>query len=140
MRSIPTSGRVKPADNPDTAFFWEGTAQGQLLLQRCNTCTELRHPPDPACGACGSLDWSTHRASGRGHLYSYTVLHRPAAPGFAEPAVCVVIELEEGLRMVSNVAAEPEDLQIGEPMEVEFVHQAEGWTAPVFRCVKGTRS
>jgi hypothetical protein len=72
--------------------------------------------------------------SGRGTLYSYTVVHHPLPPGFVEPAIVGVIELEKGIRFVSNIVdVEPESLKIGEPLEVYFLEQEEGWTAPQFR-------
>ena len=72
--------------------------------------------------------------SGRGTLYSYMVLHHPLPAGFDQPAIVVVVELEEGVRLVSNIAgATAESLRIGEPLEVFFLPQAEGWTAPQFR-------
>jgi uncharacterized OB-fold protein len=72
--------------------------------------------------------------SGQASLYSYMVLHHPLPPGFDEPALVVVAELAEGVRLVSNlVDPGEEELAIGEPLEVCFVAQEEGWTAPQFR-------
>jgi uncharacterized OB-fold protein len=120
--------------SPDTEFFWEGARQGKLLAQRCSACQELRHPPGPACPYCHSLDYEITELSGRGVLYSYMVQHHPLAPGFTGPAIVVVVELDEGIRLISNlVDVDPEDVKIGEPLEVLFVDQEEGWTAPQFR-------
>jgi uncharacterized protein len=130
----PTKGRMQPAMNSDTQFFWDAAAEGRLVIQRCTACGRLRHPPGPACPQCRSLDWDTLESSGRGTLYSYTVVYHPLAPGFDDPATVVVVELEEGVRVVSNlIEAEAAPLQIGEPLEVFFVAQDEGWTAPQFR-------
>ena len=132
----PTSGRMRPVVNDDTRFFWDAAAQGRLVIQRCSGCGTLRHPPGPACRRCHSMEWDTVTASGRGTLYSYTVLHHPPAPGFDRPAVAVVVELDEGVRLVSNLNTDdPESLRIGEAVEVYFVPQDEGWTAPQFRRV-----
>jgi uncharacterized protein len=134
MAGMPTRGRIAPGMSTDTVFFWEGAKQRQLLIQRCRGCGKLRHPPAPACPSCHSLDWDTVQSSGRGALYSYTVAYHPAPPGFTGPAVAVIVELEEGIRLVSNlVDADPDTLMIGEPLEVFFVDQEEGWTAPHFR-------
>jgi uncharacterized OB-fold protein len=135
VTSLPTSGRIGPAANSDTQFFWDGTRAGRLLIQRCSDCQALRHPPGPACPHCHSLQWDTVEASGRGTLYSWTALHRPPALGFVDgPAVAVVVELAEGVRLISNIAdAEIDTLRIGEPLEVFFLEQDEGWTAPQFR-------
>jgi uncharacterized protein len=120
--------------NKDTEFFWAGVRERRLLIQQCSACRRLRHPPGPACAHCHSLDWGVAEASGRGELYSYTVLHHPKAPGFDDPAVAIVVQLDEGVRLVSNLAdAEPGALLIGEPLEVFFLDQDEGWTVPQFR-------
>ena len=134
MVTSPTAGRSVPAVSPDTEFFWAGARRGELLAQRCSACARLRHPPGPSCPYCGSLDYGISQLSGRGVLYSYTVQHHPPAPGFDAPALIVVVELEEGIRLVSNLAdADDEDVKIGEPLEVFFLDQEEGWTAPLFR-------
>jgi uncharacterized OB-fold protein len=132
--NTPTRGRSMPATSHDSRFFWDGAREGKLLVQRCSACGALRHPPGPACMYCHSLDSDVVELSGRGVLYSYTVQYHPLPAGFDEPPIVGVIELEEGIRFVSNVVGvERESLKIGEPLEVYFVDQAEGWTAPVFR-------
>jgi hypothetical protein len=120
--------------NEDTSFFWKAAAEGRLAIQRCSGCGLLRHPPGPACPSCQSLEWEPAEVSGRGTLYSYTVIHHPPAPGFDGPAIAAVVALEEGPRLISNITGtDPETLRIGEPLEVWFLPQAEGWTAPQFR-------
>ena len=52
----------------DDAFFWDGAAEGKLLIQRCTDCGTLRHPPAPMCGNCGSLAWDAAESSGRGRV------------------------------------------------------------------------
>ena len=118
----------------DNAFFWEGAKDHRLLAQRCTSCGRLRHPPGPACPFCHSLDWEAAELSGLGELYSYTIVHHPKPPGFDEPAVAVIVELTEGLRMASNLEdADAAPLRIGEPLEVFFLDQDEDWTVPQFR-------
>lgn len=132
--ALPTKGRIRPAMSTDTVFFWEGAKRHKLLIQRCTSCGNLRHPPAPACPSCHSLDWDTIEASGRGRLHSYVVHHHPPMPGFDGPAVVVLVDLEEGTRLVSNIAdVQPDQLCIGEPLEVFFLDQEEGWTVPQFR-------
>jgi uncharacterized OB-fold protein len=130
--TLPTSGPSGPAVTADTAFFWEGAQQHRLLIQRCTACRKLRHPPGPACPDCHSLDWESSEVSGRGRLHSYTIVHHPPPPGFTEPAVGIVVELEEGVRLISNLEGTT-PLRIGEPLEVTFLDQTEGWTVPQFR-------
>ena len=133
MSTLPTSGRVGPAVNSDTAFFWEGAQRRRLLIQQCAACKKLRHPPGPACQFCHSLEWQPTEVTGRGTLYSYTIAHHPKPPGFDEPAVAIIVELDEGVRIVSNLDDADAGLHIGEPLEVFFLDQEEGWTVPQFR-------
>lgn len=127
-------GRPRPAVNDDSAFFWEGARRGELLIQRCASCGELRHPPRPMCPACRSLEWDTLRASGRGTVFSYVVHHYPEVPGFETPYVVALVELAEGSRLVSNlVDADPGEVAIGMPVEVTFAAVDDEITLPLFR-------
>ena len=135
-RKAPTPPRPRPAINLDNQFFWDGVNEGQLLIQRCVKCAQLRHPPGPACPSCGSLEWDTVESSGKGTVYSYVVPHYPPAPMFGEDYVVVLIELEEGVRFVSNLVDVPStDVQIGMPVEVSFVPTDPELTLPLFRAV-----
>ncbi len=125
--------RPRPALTQDNAFFFEGAKRNELLIQRCSSCGTLRHPPRPACAKCRSFEWDTVTASGRGTVYSYVVNHYPQVPAFDYPLVVALIELEEGTRLVANVAGvEPEDMAIGMPVHVSFVAFDEELTLPVF--------
>ena len=121
-----TSGRVdrtklvRPQRNRDTEFFWEGTAAGELRIQKCNACGELRHPPGPMCPSCHAADRGHVVASGRGTVFSFLVHHAPQLPGKELPATLALIELEEGVRMVGEVVAGREGLAIGDPVQVVF--------------------
>ena len=126
--------RPRPSINRDNAFWFEGAENGQLLIQRCAACASLRHPPGPACAACGSFDWDTLEASGRGTVYSFTVNHHPQVPAFDYPLVVGLIELEEGVRLVANViGVEPDDVEVGLPVRVEFTVFDDELTLPQFR-------
>jgi hypothetical protein len=126
--------RPRPARSPDTAFFWEGVEAGRLLIQRCAACGHLRHPPGPMCPECLSLEWDTQKASGRGLVYSFVVAHHPPIPPFAYPNLIVLVELEEGTRLVSNlVGVDPAEAHIGMPVEVEFTRVEDDLVLPLFR-------
>jgi len=133
-RVTPTPGRPLPVPTPETAHFWEGTAQGELRLQRCRACSKPYFPPQPFCPACSGDDVEIVRASGRGTLHGYVINHR-AAPGFEAPYVIAVVELDEGPRLLTNlvdVAPDPESLPLDLPVEV--VYEAVGeMTLPMFR-------
>jgi len=126
--------RPLPVPTPETRHFWEGTAAGELRLQRCRACERAYFPPQPFCPRCTGTDVEVVRATGRGSLHSYVINHRPA-PGFEAPYVIAVVELEEGPRLLSNlvgVAADPDALPIDLPVVVAF--EAVGdVTLPLFR-------
>ncbi|MFB7502173.1 bifunctional MaoC family dehydratase N-terminal/OB-fold nucleic acid binding domain-containing protein [Streptomyces broussonetiae] len=136
-------GRPRPVVNRDNAGFWQGVAEHRLLIQRCTGCGTLRHPWLPGCNACGCLEWDTLEASGAGTVYSYVVMHHPPFPAFDPPYAVGLIELAEGVRMVSNVVGVPYDkVRIGLPVRVEFLSHEDDEGAlvlPVFRAVEGER-
>ncbi|MEU8928712.1 OB-fold domain-containing protein [Streptomyces sp. NPDC048409] len=140
-RPVRAPARPRPVVNRDNAGFWEGVAEGRLLIQRCTGCSTLRHPWLPGCNACGGLDWDTVESAGEGTVYSYVVMHHPPFPAFAPPYAVGLVELAEGVRMVSNVVGVPYDkVRIGLPVRVEFrrYEDEEGTlTLPVFRTVDG---
>ncbi|WP_422421513.1 bifunctional MaoC family dehydratase N-terminal/OB-fold nucleic acid binding domain-containing protein [Pseudomonas sp. GZD-222] len=130
--------RPLPGISDDTRFFWDGCAQGQLLIQRCTACSTLRHPPAPVCIKCHSFDWDSVQASGRGSLYSFVVMHYPVVAPFEHPNPIGLIELEEGVRLIAGlVGVEPGQLQIGQRLHVEFQTFDEQLTLPLFRLAKG---
>lgn len=133
-RTNPKSRRPRPVINRDNAGFWEGVARHQLLIQRCSGCGALRFPWLPGCNACGCLEWDTVEASGDGTVYSYVVMHHPPFPAFDPPYAVGLVELSEGVRMVSNVVGVPYDkVRIGMPVRLEFQRYDEELELPVFR-------
>lgn len=122
----------RPAITHDNAFFWEGLKQRKLLIQSFGG--RLVHPPMPACPETGSLDWTTVEASGRGTIHSFVVMHQPQLPGFEYPLPVVLVELEEGVRIVANmIDAKPEDVAIGKAVTVDFVEVEPDYILPAFR-------
>ena len=126
--------RPRPALTQDNRFFFEGAKEHKLLIQRCTNCGTLRHPPRPSCATCRSFEWDTVTASGRGTVYSFVVNHYPQVAAFDYPLVVALVELEEGTRLVANVAdITPGDISIGMPVVSTFVDFDEDLTLPVFR-------
>ncbi|MER5196312.1 bifunctional MaoC family dehydratase N-terminal/OB-fold nucleic acid binding domain-containing protein [Streptomyces sp. NPDC002755] len=129
--------RPRPVVNRDNAGFWEGVRRHRLLVQRCTACDTLRFPWLPGCNACGSAEWDTVEASGEGTVFSYVVMHHPPFPAFSPPYAIGLIELAEGVRIISNVVDVPYDkVRIGLPVELEFraYDDADGeLVLPVFR-------
>ncbi len=123
---------IPPTPDADDRYFWDGVAEGKLLLQRCASCRNLRQPPAPMCGECHSLDWDTQASTGRGHIYSWIGSHHPSEPD-AQPRVVILVELEEGVRMVSNLReASRDQIRNGLPVELFFVEE-DGVKLPQFR-------
>ena len=132
--------RARPKPTPETQHFWDGTAAGELRLQRCDACANVYFPPRPFCPSCASRKVSVFKASGKGKLYSYVINHRPAAPGFTPPYAIAVVELAEGPRMMSNIIdcpQTPEALELDMKLEVAFEALDDKITLPVFRPAKG---
>lgn len=137
--------RPRPVINRDNAGFWEGVAEHRLLIQRCRACETLRFPWLPGCNTCGGQEWDTVEASGEGTVYSYVVMHHPPFPAFTVsdhgadapgPYAVVLIELAEGVRMVSNVVGVSSDkVRIGMPVRLEYLAVDDELELPVFRVV-----
>jgi uncharacterized OB-fold protein len=113
MSSLPA---LAPAITPETSPFWRAAAAGSLTLPRCNECDRFIWYPRAFCPYCGAdrVTWTT--VTGRGHIYSCTVIRRAPHPAFASavPYALAVVELEEGVRMLVNVVASDVDhLAIG---------------------------
>lgn len=120
--------RPTPSIGPDNEAFWEGTAADELRIQRCTSCRRLRHPWQPACRHCHSLDHDYVVASGRGEIYSFVVHHHPPLPGFEPPFVIGLIEVEEGVRMVGEVVdVDRSDVHVGMPVRARFTPIGEGF-------------
>ena len=126
--------KPRPAVNLDNAFWFEAAAEHRLVVQRCQQCGTLRHPPGPCCPECQSFDWDAVEASGRGTLYSYVVSHHPRHPAFDHPLLIALVELEEGTRLITNlIGVTPDEVVIDMPLEVAW-HQADAQLSlPLFR-------
>jgi uncharacterized OB-fold protein len=126
--------RPAPIVTDDSAVFWDAAAEGRLVAQRCAACGALRHPPRPMCPHCHSLDVEVVTLSGRGRLYSYAILHHPQNPLFDYPVIGALVDLDEGVRLVSNLVDVDDDdgIRIGMPLAARFVPAASGATIPVF--------
>lgn len=122
------------------AEFYAHCAAGELRFQRCGECGTWRHPPRYRCAACGSGTWSWERSTGRGEVFSWTVTHQALDPAYADelPYAVVVVELEEGPRLVGNLRGmAPADLALGLAVEVELEPVADGIALTHFRPSRG---
>ena len=127
---------TRPVRNRDTEYFWEGTARGELRIQKCNACGLLRHPPGPMCPSCHAADRGYVVASGRGTIFSFLVHHAPKLPGRDLPLTMALVELEEGVRMVATVTGAPEDLAIGDVVVAGFDRLDDDTTLPTWEVLR----
>jgi uncharacterized OB-fold protein len=126
--------RPAPVFTPDSAFFWEGAREERLLAQRCAVCGRLRHPPRPMCPGCSSLDVDIVELSGRGTLYSAVALHYPQHPRFEYPVLGALVDLDEGIRLVTNVLdVSIDEAVLGMRVDVTVLAVEGGFRIPVFR-------
>ncbi|MGE5133960.1 MAG: OB-fold domain-containing protein [Gemmatimonadota bacterium] len=131
---------MRPQISPDTAFFWAGTAAGELRIQRCGGCGALRHPPGPMCPACGAAQRERGGetgylvAAGTGEVFSYVVHHHPPVPGKTLPLVIALVELPEGVRVLADMpGVDPARVQVGMPVRIGFDRIDDDLTLPVWR-------
>jgi uncharacterized OB-fold protein len=125
-----------PEPSDEDREFWDGVTKHELRAQRCSGCGALRWPPRPMCPDCNSVEHEWVKLSGRGTLYSYTVVMHPTHPSWEgrTPYLSILVELEEGMRMVSNLEAwrYGDDVTIDTPLVVSW-REVEGVTLPQFR-------
>jgi len=125
--------RPAPIVTEDSLAFWLAAAEGRLVAQQCAGCGRLRHPPRPMCPSCHSTEQTMVELAGTGVVYSYSVLHHPQNPAFTYPVLAVLVELDEGVRILSNlVGTDPGAVSIGLPVEVRFEPTGDGMAVPVF--------
>jgi uncharacterized OB-fold protein len=128
---------MRPVTSPDTAFFWAGTAAGELRIQACDHCGARRHPPGPRCPCCGTMATGSYAvAAGTGAVYSYVVHHHPPVPGKRLPVVVALVELPEGVRMTGELLGiAPDQVRIGLPVRAGLVRVDDGLALPAWRPV-----
>ena len=139
---------IRPMVNRDSQFFWDGTRERELRIQRCNACGVLRHPPGPACPACGAFDRGYVVAGGEGTVFSYVIHRHPPVPGKELPIVLALIDLDDpplaegsvpaggapSVRMVGEVAG-VDEVAIGDRLKVDWNIIDDELTLPIWRPV-----
>lgn len=124
-----------PRITPDSAPFWDAAKAGRLDLPFCTSCGKAHLPPGPVCPFCFSDRIAWRRASGRGKVSTFTVVHKLWFEAFAAdvPYNVAQVELDEGPRLTTRIVDLPnERLRIGMPVQVGF-EQRDGIALPVFR-------
>jgi uncharacterized OB-fold protein len=126
--------RILPKVIDENEFFWTSGADGKLRFLRCQDCKYYIHPPSPICPECLSHDVAPEVVSGKATLYTWTVNVQPWIEG-TDPYIIGIVEIneQEGLRLTTNVLDLAfEDLRLGIPLEVTFLHIEDVWL-PLFK-------
>ncbi len=136
MTMPPALSAIHPS--PETAPFWEACRQRQLKLQRCTACGRFRHPPLPGCPHCGATTADWVQSSGRGRVFSYTIVHHASLPALRDlvPYNVVVIALDDapGARLISNlVGIANEAIAVGMAVELRWDELEPDLVLPRFR-------
>ncbi|TMC47538.1 MAG: hypothetical protein E6J14_15425 [Chloroflexi bacterium] len=113
--------RPFPQRDRDTTPFWEAQDKHELRFQRCTGCGSVRYRVTPLCPNCHSFDHEWIASSGRGHVYSYTVVRRQTHPAFPVPYTVALAEMEEGPRVAAQVRGhDGGEIALGAPVHVEW--------------------
>jgi hypothetical protein len=132
--------RQQPLPQPtlDNHEFYEAAQRGELRFQRCADCGTWRHYPRPVCPECVSTNVRWEQASGRGTVYTWTIVHGPTLPAFRDDLPYNVVDVltDEGIHFQSQVLdCPPEEIYAGMPVEAVFVPVTEDMTLVKFRRV-----
>jgi len=127
-----------PKPNVDTKGYWDGCRQHELVIQRCTDCGVYRFYPCVMCHKCGSMNTEWVKVSGKGTVYTWSVIWQAVDPAWEDdlPYVVVVVELDEqpGLLVPGNLlGCDPKDIEAGMPVEVTFVDVTDEVTLPQWR-------
>ncbi len=125
-----------PTIEDDSREYWDGAADGRLLIAQCGSCGRVHHYPRVICPYCWSEDVTAKEASGQATLYTYSTVYLNDLPPFRDrlPYIAAVVDLAEGPRLMTTiVGCEPDRLRIGMALQFEPQVIADGVTATVFR-------
>lgn len=130
----PRPTRLEPPVTPTTEPFWDATRERRFLVQWCTGCDRAIFFPREVCPDClgAALEWKD--SAGTGSVYSYTVEHKPQNPNLAAPYTVALIDLDEGIRMMSNVVnCPPEEVRVGMPVQITWEELSDGRHLPMFQ-------
>ncbi|GAA4491718.1 Zn-ribbon domain-containing OB-fold protein [Rhodococcus olei] len=135
MTLRPQRGSIPLATpNALSQIFWEGCRRGELLYQAFDDSSTPQFSPTHRSRVSGSREFTWKTSRGSGIVYSYTVVWRPQTPAFEVPYVVAIVELDEGYHMISNIiGCEPDDVHVGQRVQVEFHVVDDDVALPYFR-------
>ena len=132
MAELTEVARLAPMPGPINQEFYDGLNRHELLLQKCKDCGKFRFWPIEMCPFCNSLNFEWARCSGKGTVHSYTIQHAT----MPYPWTVLLVELEEGPRLVTHGLMSPEEVYIGMPVEVDYEKVSDEITLHAFKKAK----
>ncbi len=127
----------RPEEEELTRPFWEAAKRHELTIPRCKFCNQFFWYPREVCPVCLRQDWDWETVTGRGRLHTFTVVRQPMNPAFNEdvPYAYAIVQLDEGIRMITNIVdcEIPDGLAIDMRVEAVFDDVADDWTLVKFR-------
>lgn len=129
--------RPRPLIDDDNRVFWEELKNHKFMLQHCNDCQKFIFYPRIICPHCYSENISWKETNGQGKIESYTVVHR-AMPPFKDevPYVVGIIQLNEGVKMMSRIINKSEEVAIGKNVSVVYQNIEDDLTLPYFQIIE----
>jgi uncharacterized protein len=135
IEAAPWTGFV-PVVSPETAPFWNAANEGTFLLQRCQDCSKVQYHYRALCSHCMSDRVEDFASSGRGKVWTYTVVYKNGSPAYKDktPYVIALVELEGGVKVLSNIETdEPESVTFDTPVDLIFAEAENGQAIPLFK-------
>ncbi len=132
----PPPAKMLPTIDDANRPFWTAAHEGRLVMQQCAACGHIRNPIQALCPVCISPDFGWAELSGRGEVFAKVVYQRAFNPAWAAdiPYNLVLVQLDEGPRMYSNVIGTPNDeIRVGDRLRVAFEPANDEISIPRFR-------
>jgi uncharacterized OB-fold protein len=127
-----------PVPDPLTKIYWDSVKAHAMQMQQCDACHKFVFYPRNVCPHCGSRNLSWKPVSGKGKVYGFTISHQKGMPVFGAeaPYTVAVVELEEGVRMMTNligIEPDPDKIKVGMAVVVHYDDVTETITLPKFK-------
>jgi uncharacterized OB-fold protein len=137
VTELPEGAKPRPAPIPDAESepFWSGTLDGKLLVQECTVCHQRQLYGRSLCTNCHSAALNWIETSGKGTIYSRTIIRQNPSRSFKHmiPFIVALVDLDEGPRMMTNVVGTPaEAVRIGDRVRVTFEPVSDAAALPLF--------
>lgn len=134
-----SDGKFLPEGVPGWQLpFWDSLKERDVKVQKCQSCGRFRHVPKEICTCCFSTEFSWAPITGRGVVYTYTIVHRAPTPAYqaSAPYAIVHVTMDEGFRMIGTLTGvDPESVAIDAPVRAVYRDVSPEWTILEFEPV-----